>query len=259
MKTNRFLIAILSVALCVNFVSCGDDDDNNIIDPENVTKRVAACTKKHPYYVIDYAINYDNDGKVSKIVCQNDWTYDYYDFSFSGNEAVATSEMKYGSYTIKFSLNGNGYCTSAIWTGIEKDSTTTYVSTNNYKFTYNSDNQVIKADFDGDIEEYVYKDGVMISSSLAEIITYTDIPNIGNLFVAFSTDNNDPIEEWRLAGLLGKASKFLPRTTKWHEGMETYNYELDEEGYVKTVKVTFRDTKGSESSYSYKYTYKNIK
>lgn len=45
MKTNRFLIAILSVALCVNFVSCGDDDDNNIIDPENVTKRVATCTK----------------------------------------------------------------------------------------------------------------------------------------------------------------------------------------------------------------------
>lgn len=157
-------------------------------------------------------------------------------------------------------MNGNGYCTSAIWTGIEKDSTTTYVSTTDtYKFTYNSDNQVIKADIHGDIEEYVYKDGVMVSSGVAEIITYTDIPNIGNLFVAFSTNYNDPFEEWRLANLLGKASKFLPKTATWNQGMETYNYELDEEGYVKTVKVTFRDTKGSERSYSYKYTYENIK
>lgn len=79
------------------------------------------------------------------------------------------------------------------------------------------------------------------------------------MFVAFSTDYNDPFEEWRLAGLLGKASKFLPKTATWDEGMETYNYELDEEGYVKRVKVTFRDTKGSERSYSYKYTYENIK
>ena len=223
MKTNRFLTAILSVALCVNFVSCGDDDDNNIIDPESVTKRVVTCSKNETSYVI----NYDNDGKVSKIVCQNDGeSYDY-DFSFSGNEAVATSEEKDGSYTyidnIKFSLNGNGYCTSAIWTAIEKGSTT-YESTDNYKFTYNSDNQVIKADIDGEIEEYVYKDGVMVSSGVAETITYTDIPNIGNLFVAFSTDYNDPFEEWRLAGLLGKASKFLPKTATWDEGMETVSY-----------------------------------
>lgn len=216
------------------------------------------------YKVCDVKLTYNTKVKSSERTVIKDSNSAY---SLLMNHIYDSETIQYREYmklillnnAKKFSLNGNGYCTSAIWTGIEKDSTTTYVSTNNYKFTYNSDNQVIKADFDGDIEEYVYKDGVMISSSLAEIITYTDIPNIGNLFVAFSTDNNDPIEEWRLAGLLGKASKFLPRTTKWHEGMETYNYELDEEGYVKTVKVTFCDTKGSESSYSYKYTYKNIK
>ena len=262
MKTNRFLIAILSVALCVNFVSCGDDDDNNIIDPENVTKRVATCTKKHPYYTIDYAINYDN-GKVSKIVCLYGEYYAY-DFSFSGNEAVATSEEKYGSYTdinnIKFSLNENGYCTSAIQTIIEKSDTFYEESASNYEFTYNSDNQVIKAKFDDDDEEeYVYKNGVMVSSGVAEIITYTDIPNIGNLFVAFTTNYRTTLDIWRFAGLLGKASKFLPKTASWYEGTETYDYELDEDGYVKTVKVTFRDTKGSERSYSYKYTYENIK
>lgn len=156
-------------------------------------------------------------------------------------------------------MNGNGYCTSAIQTLIEKSDTFYEESASNYEFTYNSDNQVIKADIDGDIEEYVYKDGVMVSSGVAEIITYTDIPNIGNLFVAFTTNYRTTLDIWRFAGLLGKASKFLPKTASWYEGMETYNYELDEEGYVKTVKVTFRDTKGSERSYSYKYTYENIK
>lgn len=28
MKTNRFFTAILSVALCMNFVSCDDDEEN---------------------------------------------------------------------------------------------------------------------------------------------------------------------------------------------------------------------------------------
>ena len=90
MKTNRFFTAILSVALCVNFVSCGDDDDNNIIDPENATKRVATCTKNET----SYAINYDNDGKVSKIVCQDDGeSYDY-DFSFSGMKLLPLPKRK---------------------------------------------------------------------------------------------------------------------------------------------------------------------
>lgn len=259
MKTNRFFTVILSVTLCVNFVSCGGDDDNNkIVDPENVAKRVVTCTKEKTSYIISY----DNGGNVSKIVCQNNGeSYDY-DFSFSGNEAVATSEEKDGSYTyidnIKFSLNENGYCTSVIWTAIEKGNTT-YESTDNYKFVYNSENQVTKADIDGEIEEYVYRDGVMISSGVAEIITYTDIPNIGNLFVAFTTNYNDPFEEWRLAGLLGKASRFLPKMATWNEGMETYDYELDEEGYVKTVNVTFRNTNGQETVSSYKYTYESIK
>ena len=46
MKINRFFFFFISVALCVNFVSCGDDDDNNIIDPENAVKRLISISYK---------------------------------------------------------------------------------------------------------------------------------------------------------------------------------------------------------------------
>lgn len=272
MKTNKFFTAIFSMVLCINLVSCGnDDDDNNIIDSNNATKRVVSYTKidgRDNTISKTYTISYDNNGKVSKIVDyhgDNVGYIDKYDFSFSGNETIATSEGKDGSYTyienIKFSLNGNGYCTNVIWTSYSEKDNTTNEFTNNYEFTYNSDNQVIKAKFDDDdVEEYVYKNGVMVSSGVAETITYTDIPNIGNLFVAFTTNYGTTLDIWRFAGLLGKASKFLPKTASWYEGTETYDYELDEDGYVKTVKVTFHDAwNGKEWSYTYKYAYENIK
>lgn len=270
MKTNKFFTAIFSMVLCINFVSCGNDDDNNIIDSNNATKRVVSYTKidgRDNTISKTYTISYDDNGKVKKILDYHgdDVGYtDEYNFSFSGNEAVATSEEKDGLYTyidnIKFSLNENGYFTSAIWTFIEKSDTFYEESTYNYEFTYNSDNQVIKTKYNDDVEEYVYKNGVMVSSGVAETITYTDIPNIGNLFVAFTSDYRTTLDMWRHAGLLGKASKFLPKTASWYEGTETYDYELDEDGYVKTVKVTFHSAwDGKEWSYTYKYAYENIK
>lgn len=273
MKTNKFFTAIFSMVLCINLVSCGNDDDN-VIDSNNATKRVVSYTKIDERYnsiKSAYTISYDDNGKVSKIVDYHGDAYgdsDKYDFSFSGNEAVATAESKFEEFTdidnIKFSLNENGYFTSAIWTFIEKSDTFYEESTYNYEFTYNSDNQVIKTkyndDVEEDVEEYVYKNGVMVSSGVAEIITYTDIPNIGNLFVAFTSDYRTTLDMWRFAGLLGKASKFLPKTASWDEGTETYDYELDKEGYVKTVKVTFHDARdGKEWPYTYKYAYENIK
>lgn len=254
------------MALCINFVSCGDNEgEGGNIDPANTTKRITNFTKETESYSYTCSLGYDSKNKVSDISrkgTENIYT-EAYAFTFSNNETVATSEEQYGSYTfidnIKFSLNGNGFCTSATWTAIEKNDTFYEENSDHYTFTYNSDNQLTKAEINGNTEEYIYKNGVMASSDVAETITYTDIPNIGNLFVALTTNYDDPFEEWRLAGLLGKASKFLPKTAAWDEGTETYDYELDEDGYVKTVKITFRDTKGNERTYSYKYTYENVK
>ena len=108
----------------------------------------------------------------------------------------------------------------------------------------------------------------MVSSGVAETITYTDIPNIGNLFVAFSTDYNDPFEEWRLAGLLGKASKFLPKTATWDEEKNiAENSVMTEEDAKKLMgedaqvtefqnnveEITFL----GEKHYAAQYTFKN--
>lgn len=66
MKINRFFTAIISVALCVNFVSCGDDDDNNIIDPENAVKRLISISYKDQSGTGLFNIEYSGE-QVSKI------------------------------------------------------------------------------------------------------------------------------------------------------------------------------------------------
>ena len=66
MKTNKFFTAIFSMVLCINLVSCGNDDDN-IIDSNKATKRVVSYTEIDERYNSikrAYTISYDDNGKV---------------------------------------------------------------------------------------------------------------------------------------------------------------------------------------------------
>ena len=47
MKTNKFFTLILSMVICVNFISCGDDEGNgNDVNSGNVIKRLTAIDVK---------------------------------------------------------------------------------------------------------------------------------------------------------------------------------------------------------------------
>ena len=63
MKTNRFFTAILSVALCMNFVSCGDDEEENGGGINgNSEKRLT----KIEIYTADYQTDYEHESKKAR-------------------------------------------------------------------------------------------------------------------------------------------------------------------------------------------------
>ena len=89
-------------------------------------------------------------------------------------------------------------------------------------------------------------------------ITYSDIPNIANIYVDELISND--YEELALVGLFGNAYKLLPKEMIYKEGgkevVDTFEYKLDDDGYVKSVTATSSKYKSTTTR---EFIYEDIK
>jgi len=254
MRTFRLVAALLMVALCFNFVSCSKDEEGS--NPDKQTKRLVSVSYTNEDGDKDnLQIEYEN-GKVSKTTTtyyDDGLNTDIYTYSYSGN---TVTEVHKGGRTTNYKLNDNGYITeglstdgSDIWEfGYSGNFLTSVVLTYSVtgrkdideKFTYNNEG-LLTSDSDG-----------------FDYIEYTDIPNIGNLFLTYSDEyplTGISIQAF-YAGILGNAAKRLPKEARSGDYRETYSYELDKDGYVKNCTITQKDYDGGKTyTYIWKGTY----
>lgn len=249
MKTNRFFTAILSVALCMNFVSCGDDEEENGGGINgNSEKRLTKIEIYTADYQTDYehesTIEYEYDGsKPSRIVLDYDSEV-YTTFEISDKEIKAWHEGETTTYT----LNNNGHIVS---------------DNQGTKYNYYNEGYLKSIEEDGDLETFTYdNEWNMIASSYLAVpnILYPDkILNKGNLYIFDGFEQYDNFAILATAGFFGKTSKYLVQEYNYageeDEEPDYFEYKLDEDGYVKEVKVLL----STGESDIYKYTYENIK
>lgn len=283
MKTNRFFTAILALVLCVNFVSCGGDDD--ITDPDGnptgkVTKRLVELKFEeiHEGGSGVTRISYDGD-KVSKIseayasyegYYKSLWEYNF-NYTTDGVIGTCTHSNTYPEHwtdTIYYTLNDKGYI---VQEQVKNEDCITeysyygdYLSSISYKWSsdayqYNSNNLRSMGS-----QTYQYdSNNLRISGNHFEEMTYTDIPNLGGLFLDYDYDGlAEYFDNYLLAyaRLLGKAPKYLPKQGKYKSTFspgQTYEYELDEDGYVTKVEV--KDIAGYETFWYATFTYEIVK
>lgn len=228
MKTFRLVATLLMVALCFNFVSCSKDEEGS--NPEKQTKRLTSISFRESdgdrqVLQIEYA-----NGKVAKTI----WTSyaDYsgtsietYTYTYSGN-TVKEYDSDAGR-TITYTLNDNGYAT--------KDD-------RGLEFNYSGKCLAAIVDTEdtsgkGVSEEFTFnKEGLVTSCGDYDYVEYTDIPNIGNLFLTYGDNVPFAIGYPLYVGILGNAPKYLPKIAD----RDTFTYELDEDGYVKSCTYTQR-------------------
>lgn len=259
-------MAILGMALCVNFFSCGDDE-NNTVDPKNAIKRLTSISYKDQSGTGLLNIEYSGE-HVSKITetykgrsYSHTWVSNY-TYTTNGVTEKLDIRNSYGedySHVTNYTLNDKGYVKKGevddggIWS-----------------FTYSGDYMTsVILMFNGrkDVEdEYDFNDkGLMVSNHRFDTgIEYTDIPNLGGLFFAYERDILG-LDYYNLqyASLLGKAPKYLPKkcidygTSPDDDVDQAFHYELDEDGYVKKVEVKNWD--GFEMWWIATCTYEKIK
>lgn len=260
MKTYRLYSAILMVALCFNFVSCSDDDENDggiignsvkrltrieVYDADDQTNHELSCT-----------INYEYNGnKLSRITTSSDEPSLNEMYEINGKEIIVHDTYNnriLGTYT----LNNNGFIQSSTW---------------DTKYSYYSDGYLKSIESVGNFEEienYTYnydKEWNLIRTSDIPNILYPDkILNKGNLFVwdGLAGSGRPHIDILASAGFLGKTPQYLVQKFDYNDNEpDLYEYELDKAGYVNQVKITF--VMGDSEEYNqyaiYKYTYEEVK
>ena len=250
---NRFLLAILAIAMCEGLASCGDDnesvlDPTNPENPTNATKRVVKIVDTHAGNSTTYDISYDNEGRVMSIYAdKGNWWSEDFSYSDASASVKCYNKVEGEGFNATLRFNDKGYVT-------EINSDDQWIITN----TYTNDNltqmsELYKCENENDdVENYVYnyQDGLLVSGSEFSSITYTDIPNIGNICV--DEEIFETFEEFTYAGLFGKMYEFLPEKCKiGNDGVYTYSYSLDKDGYVKSVKITDEDGEVSTRDFTY--------
>ena len=247
---------ILAMAMCVNFTSCGDDENEGIINPDAPTKRLTRVVKTYPDSDNSHAydIGYDGEGRVVSIY--EELIGRHCDITYSGNnQAIA----QYSSGV------------SETWTLDERNHV---VSVNSGVFpeddvllSYNSDGYLIQEkEYEEKVADYymtdfVYKDGLLLSGDEADFnITYTDIPNVGNICVEIYI-----YPEWcrhvAYTGLIGNHYRLLPEKMEWDDSVPviTYEYELDADGYVKRVTAKGVSYTGEDYTEILDFTYEEVR
>ena len=249
MKTNRFFTAILSVALCMNFVSCDDDEENKGGIDGNTEKRLTKVEISSADYQTDYeycgSVEYEYDGnRLSRITVLDDDSEIYTTLEISETEIKAWHEGRTTIYT----LNNNGYVIN---------------DNHGTKYNYYDEGYLKSIEKDGDLETFSYdKEWNMIASSYlaAPNILYPDkILNKGNLYISDGLGEKEDLDILGSVGFFGKTSKYLVQEYNYageeDEEPDYFEYKLDEDGYVKEVNVLL----STGESDIYKYTYENIK
>ncbi len=250
MKTFRFFgAAILAVAMCVNFTSCGEEPFGN--GGGNGDGDVTTGSKKLTKIISeddgDYRFEYDNEGHL--VTATHIYTYDngvdietetsVYEFVW-GDDAIRVKKGDYQNYTLTLS---NGLVQS----GDDK----TYSYNNSNRFVKGvSEYSTTTVIWDGDKmvnfeEEEQYGNNWEVSLTYGETCKKGYMPMIP-YFIDFGCE----VLFMAHPEIVGMRTNQLPTTYKTEDGTISMTYTLDKEGYVSEMTAKF----GSKSM-TYKFTW----
>lgn len=282
MKKLNLLVSLIALFLCVGFVSCGDDDDNNAenagtgtVFPEG-TKKIASIGSGSDAVIFTY-----NDGK---LVSVREDSRSIYKLVYSGSKVTVTyeytSSSSNDSETMVYTMNigSNGFVTggTAVETDVYQGKTdvTNYSYSFSYKDNYvtvmeanstdniggmSSSNINLTWDNKGNLVRCVStyednEDGHIHKDTETYTATYGTESNVAGLSFFDEVGDFDEMEYLYYAGLLGKSTSNLLKSvtdvssdSPSGSDVTNYTYTFDDNKYPTAM---------IENGYAVTFTYK---
>lgn len=272
MKTLRiFGMVLMTVLVGMGFASCSNEDDDDNGGTGGKVSTSSVFTGGQPKSVAGMGMTYNRDGTLASITNgDNRVTFEY----GSGARAVAANTVRMTIYddgelfaTYDFVLNQSGFATSCTETFNDDG----FVQ--KWKFGYNSDGQLNYMTYTegGAVSTNItYQNGNVVKTKTVSeedpqdcynyTIAYTDTINKGcvMLFEEILGVDLDEMEYAYYAGLLGRATKNLPRSSVYHSdyldddySKETYVWTLNDS--ILPTKMQVIDDYGAGEEYTFSW------
>lgn len=261
-----FLTIGLTSAVLASIVACSNDNEQQ----QQVTLPTIFEGKRITEYAYSLGANYTEKevfsyqaGKLvsySEIEISPDGTYeDKYTVGYNDRQIKVSWKDDSDSEVCTYSLDENGFATSALLTTIEDEDTwNTY-----YTFEYDTNGYLIKITekYDGEkptTTKIEWNEGDASSFTRdgnKHTYIYTSVNNKGGILPLDNgwLDVDAELQIAYYAGILGKPTKHLvaSRSSSNQLGyQETFQYKLDAEGYVEYFTTDYRE------EFPHKYTFK---
>lgn len=241
MKTFRLIgMALLAVVMCVNFVSCSDDDepaknDDGVITNQKQLVELRMTDEDGESVITEYT--YDNNGKL--VSAMHTEQYD-------GSTHTSTYTVTWGTNKIIESRNGEAI-TYTLENGlVTHTSDSDGGDLDNTDFTYNTNNQLAKLqDNENEYTSYTWQ-----GEKLTKMTWHEQYYGSTNEFsysgktckgyfpiMAWNVDDLRPLLEAH-PELVGMRCNQLPdkiySKDEYNEETELYSYTFDKDGYLES-------------------------
>lgn len=242
-----FKLTLAALALIMGFVACSSDDDETTVPEIFTGKRLV----KLDYSTSSSWKEWDeltySKGKLTRFTYVEEYEGEQekenFQITYSGNTVVVTNQSRSGKEKeeVIYTLNAEGYATSAVYTYIEEYEDELDTETETYTFGY-TDGYLTKIEVvneeDKETTTISYDNGNVVSYHQMGN-TYTCVasekPNRGGILPPYGWLGDAAGAELQIAhyaGILGKHTKNLIAK----EGPWEYTYSMDGE-YVKSCTV----------------------
>lgn len=278
MNMKGVLSLLLGMMVCGGFTSCKNDNEGDF-DPQAGSKRLIKIELIEEKYgmvekegpSVTYDFRYNEEGKICSITTAYEKYWSNTSFTYSKDRVVVINETpRFKKDTTYCVFNKENYIQSISGSNHLNDfDDSSWMCFFSYKDGYLTKMKYVWSWLEKEYifeENYFYENGLLVGADMSDIpnnkFSYTQILNVGNLFLFPENIAIGGNYEYHLCGILGENTKYLPQRIEWKDDdytrIKDYEYELDEDGYVKTAIVTHYNTYG-KSTTIINYTYENAK
>ena len=223
----------IPIVLVAIFISCTNmSAKTEVIVPEKKIIQIIVQTNKDGYeYSYIFTLEYDEKGRIRKIEPNHPNDFGITRFDYGSN----TFSMRKGDTYISSLLNEEG--------DIQSSEDFDYEEMLVGNMTYNNKRQLISIQHPeaGElIFTWVNDDMVQLNLMDEQLnIVYTSLENKNNLGILLTIDKENCTPVFPYYMRLGKPSKHLPHSIGQGEQKITYQYKLNDDGYINEITMVY--------------------
>lgn len=193
-------------------------------------KKISKITVQGEDYTFNYTLDYDSQNRITKIVPDHSEIFGITNLEYGLN----SFRISKGDTFVSCSLNKKGYIKV-----VEDGDFSSSMFGNMF---YNEKGQLASIEYMNEELFFTWENDNMVEINIEDeqiYVTYTTLENKNQFGLLLKIEEENCTPVFPYYSLLGKATKHLPASIGQGEEKISYNYKIDEDGFVTEITMIY--------------------